>query len=82
MNIYSWVCFIGYKRAHLFITKVQLSSLNRVEIDTTGNRRMSDPPHGDVETPAQLILVGSEKDASNMIGTPGQLSALAFQRGL
>ncbi len=51
-----------------------------VEMDT--NRRMSDLPHGDLETLAQLILVGSEKDTSNMIGTSGQLSALAFQRGL
>ncbi len=45
------------------------------------NRRMSDLPHGDLETLAQLILVVSEKDTSNLIGTPGQLSALAFQRG-
>ncbi len=50
-----------------------------VEIDT--NRRMSDLPHGDLETLAQLTLVGSEKDTSDMIGTSGQLSASAFQRG-
>ncbi len=45
-------------------------------------RRMSDLPHDDLETLAQLRLVGSEKDTSYMIGTSGQLSALAFQRGL
>ncbi len=55
------------------------SSLNMVEIDT--NRRMSDFPRGDLETLGQLTLVGSEKDTSNMIGTSGQLLALAFQRG-
>ncbi len=42
---------------------------------------MSDLPHGDLETLVQLILVGSEKDTSNLIGTSGQLSVLAFQRG-
>ncbi len=61
------------------LKKVPLSSLNIVDMDT--NRRMSDLPHGDLETLAQLILVVSEKDTSNLIGTPGQLSALAFQRG-
>ena len=71
---------VSPKRDHLFITKVQWSSLNMVEMDT--NRRMSDLQHGDPETLAQLMLVGSEKDTSNMIGTSGQLSALAFQRGL
>ncbi len=71
---------IDDKCDHLFIKKVQLSSLNIVDMDTN---RMSDLPHGDLETLAQLILVGSEKDTtSNLIGTSGQLSALAFQRGL
>ncbi len=36
------------------------------------NRRMSDLPHGYLETLAQLILVGSEKDTSNMIGRDQQ----------
>ncbi len=37
-----------YKRDHLFIKKVRLSSLNIADMDT--NRRMSDLPHGDLET--------------------------------
>ncbi len=65
----------------LLLKKVQLSSLNIVDMDT--NRRMSDLLHGDLEILAQLILVGSEKDTtSNLIGTSGQLAALEFQRGL